>query len=269
MDLSHQRRIVEAIRLEPADEIVEIGPGTGALTQHVAGRVRRLVLVELDAGFAAELEHRFGGVPGVEVVRGDVLRLDLPGLVAAWERAKAVGNIPYRITSPLLSRLLGWRPRPAEIVFTLQKEVAERLAAPPGGKTYGALTVGVRAVADVQVLWAIPRGAFRPIPKVDSAVVRILPHAPPRLTPGEEQDLRALTRAAFGRRRKQLQTILRKHPAYALSAAEARETLSGLGIAESARPETLAPETFVELARALRRRGRPALPPPLPPPLTA
>lgn len=257
VDASHQRRIVEALRLEPQDEVVEIGPGTGALTQHLVGRVRRLVLIELDAAFAADLTRRFEGVEGVVVIASDVLRLDLCRLVRAWEKTKVVGNIPYRITSPLLSHLLGHRPRPAEIVFTLQKEVAERLAAPPGGKTYGALSVGVRAVAEVRVLGTIPKGAFRPIPKVDSAVVRIVPHAPPRLTPGEEEDLRALTRAAFGRRRKQLQTILRKHPSYALSVAEVRETLSDLGVPESARPETLPPETFVELARALHRRGRP------------
>lgn len=259
VDPSYQRRIVEALCPGAEDEVLEIGPGVGALTQHLVGRVSRLVLVELDPEFAAELQRRFGG-HGVEVLIGDALRLDLAGAVERWGAAKVVGNIPYRITSPLLGRLLGRSPRPREIVLTVQKEVADRLASPPGRKAYGALTVGVRAVADVGLLFRVPKGAFRPVPKVDSATLRIVPHDPPRLTPGEERDLRTLTRSAFGRRRKQLQTILRDAPAYRLDRSEAQAVLAELGIAPAARPETLAPETFVTLAGALRRRDRPRAP---------
>ena len=255
-DRSYQTRIVAALDPAPTDEVVEIGPGAGALTQHLAGRVRRLVLVELDDALARDLERRFGG-PDVTVVRGDALRVDLPALVERWERAKLIGNIPYRITSPLLEKILEGRPRPAEIVLTLQKEVAQRLASPEGRKSYGALTVGVRAVADVEVLFTIPRGAFRPTPDVDSATVRLRPHTPPRLTPEEERDLRALTRAAFSRRRKQIGTILRDTPAYDLAADPLHSILEELAISPRDRPETLAPERFVALARALRRLGRP------------
>ena len=255
-DPSYQARIVEAVAPEPGDEIVEIGPGAGALTHHLAGRARRLVLIELDRTLAAELERRFGPARAV-VVAGDALKVDLPGLVERWDDAKIVGNIPYRITSPLLEKILGTRPRPREIIFTLQAEVADRLAAPPGGKAYGALTVGIRAVADVEVLFRIPRGAFRPVPNVDSAALRITPHRPPRLEPADERDLRALTRAAFSRRRKQMQTILRDAPEYALSAADAHALLGEVGVPPAARPETVHPETFIRLARALRRLGRP------------
>lgn len=255
-DSSYQARIIAAIDPAPEDEVVEIGPGAGALTQHLAGRVRRLVLVELDATLAADLERRFADA-GVSVVSRDVLRVDLPALVERWDAAKVVGNIPYRITSPLLEKILRERPRPAEIVFTLQKEVAERLASPTGRKSYGALTVGVRAVADVEVLFTIPRGAFRPVPDVDSATVRLRPHVPPRLTPEEERDLRALTRAAFSRRRKQVGTILRDAPEYGLAGDDLHTLLADLGVEPQDRPETIAPETFAALARALRRLGRP------------
>lgn len=255
-DPAYQARIVEALDPGPDDEIVEIGPGGGALTRHLAGRARRLVLVELDRALAAKLERRFGPA-GAVVVAGDALRVDLPALVERWDDAKVVGNIPYQITSPLLEKILGARPRPREIVFTLQAEVADRLAAPPGRKTYGALTVGVCAVADVEILFRIPRGAFRPVPNVDSATVRITPHRPPSLEPAEERDLRTLTRAAFSRRRKQMQTILRDAPEYALSATDARALLDEGGVAPAARPETVDPETFIRLARALRRLERP------------
>lgn len=254
-DPSYQARIVRAIDPRPDDEIVEIGPGAGALTRHLVGRARRLVLVELDRELAAELERRFGSAAAV--VADDVLQVDLPALVGRWADAKVVGNIPYRITSPLLEKILRPRPRPASVVLTVQKEVAERLAAPAGRKSYGALTVGIRAVADVEILFTIPRGAFRPMPQVDSAAVRIVPHRPPRLSPEEEDDLRALTRAAFSRRRKQLQTILRDAPAYDLSPAEAHDLLDEVGLDPSARPETLDPERFVRLTRALRGVGRP------------
>ncbi|MGH7544663.1 MAG: 16S rRNA (adenine(1518)-N(6)/adenine(1519)-N(6))-dimethyltransferase RsmA [Gemmatimonadota bacterium] len=255
-DRSYQTRIVAALDPAPGDEVVEIGPGAGALTQHLAGRVRRLVLVELDASLATGLERRFPGA-GVTVVPENVLRVDLPALVERWDAAKVVGNIPYRITSPLLEKILGSRPRPARIVLTLQKEVADRLASPEGRKSYGALTVGVRAVADVEVLFTIPRAAFRPAPDVDSATVRLVPHAPPRLTPEEERDLRGLARAAFSRRRKQIGTILRDAPDYGLGIDSLRPLLADLGVSPQDRPETLAPETFVALARALRGLGRP------------
>lgn len=254
VDSSYQAKIIQALDAGPADEVVEIGPGTGALTRHLAGRVRRLVLIEMDVALAADLGRRFAGAV---VVARDALQLHLPDLVERWEDAKVIGNIPYRITSPLIDHVLAPRPRPAVILFTVQKEVADRLASPVGQKSYGALTVGVRAVADVERLFTIPRGAFRPTPEVDSATVRIRPHAPPRLSPEEERDLRALTRAAFSRRRKQLGTILRDAPPYALAADELRDVLAEVGIETKARPETLPPETFVELVRALRRRGRP------------
>jgi 16S rRNA (adenine1518-N6/adenine1519-N6)-dimethyltransferase len=174
-------------------------------------------------------------------------------------RLKVIGNIPYNITTPILFGLLERRPRPREIVLMVQKEVADRILADPGNKTYGALAVGVRAVADAERVMNVGRKSFRPIPDVESSVIRIVPHDPPRVTPQDERSLRHLTRAAFGQRRKQFQRILRD--AYGLSVEQVAALGAEVGMDLQSRPESFAPERFVHLARALRERS--ALPPDL------
>jgi 16S rRNA (adenine1518-N6/adenine1519-N6)-dimethyltransferase len=191
----------------------------------------------------------------VEIVHGDALELDLPARLERPARAKVVGNIPYNITSPLLFKLLE-RPRPAMILVMVQREVADRLLAEPGTGAYGALAVGVRSVADVERVLQVPRTAFRPVPRVDSTVVRITPHAPPRLSQGEEADLRTLVRACFQWRRKQLQKILREHPDLALDRERVERVAERTGIALTDRPETLSPERLLELSRAVVAAGK-------------
>ena len=257
IDPNIQRKIVEALDPGPADEVLEIGPGTGALTRHLAGRVRRLVAVELDDSLYEALREEFAGTPGVEILHADIMELDLREITADPATLKVIGNIPYNITSPLLFRLLDRRFRPQLVVIMVQKEVADRILAAPGERAYGALSVGVRAVADVERLFDVGRGAFRPIPEVDSTVLRIRPHRPPRLTAEEEEDLRALTRTAFGWRRKQLQKILRSAPGYGLAPAEIQEVQAATGLDLNRRPETLSPEEFTRLSRALRAIGHP------------
>ncbi|CAN5814638.1 16S rRNA (adenine(1518)-N(6)/adenine(1519)-N(6))-dimethyltransferaseRsmA [soil metagenome] len=252
VDPNIQRRIAEAIRPGPDDEVLEIGPGQGALTQHLAGTVRRLVLVELDDELARRLARQFEDRPDVEVVHADVLDVPLERISADPAGLKVIGNIPYNITTPILFALLERRPRPREIVLMVQREVADRILAPPGSKTYGALAVGVQTVADVERVMNVGKKAFRPVPDVESAVIRVVPHAPPRLTRDEEAALRALTRAAFGQRRKQFQRILRD--AYRLTHEDVSRLEGETGLDLQARPETFAPERFVELARVLRER---------------
>lgn len=250
VDVGVQRRIVGAVDPRPDDEVLEIGPGPGALTRHLAGRVRRLVLVELDDDLVARLREEHAADPSVEVVHADFLDVPLERLSADPAALKVVGNIPYNITSPILFSLLERRPRPREIVLMVQREVADRILADPGSKTYGALAVGVRAVADAERVLNVKRGSFRPAPDVDSTVIRVVPHDPPRLSEEDERDLRALTRDAFARRRKQLQRILRD--ARGLSQEEADAACAAVGVEPAVRPEGLAPETFVALARVLR-----------------
>jgi 16S rRNA (adenine1518-N6/adenine1519-N6)-dimethyltransferase len=252
IDPNVQRKIVAALGAGPGDEVLEIGPGVGALTRHLAGRVRRLVLVELDNALAARLREEFAGDPSVEVVNEDVLDVPLERITADPGRLKVIGNIPYNITTPILFGLLERRPRPAAIVLMVQREVADRILEPAGSKTYGALAVGVQAVADVSRVMNVSRDAFRPIPDVMSSVVRIVPHDPPRLTPDDEAALRELTRAAFQQRRKQFQRILRD--AYDLSVDEVAEVGRAAAMDLVQRPETFPPQKFIDLARVLRDR---------------
>jgi 16S rRNA (adenine1518-N6/adenine1519-N6)-dimethyltransferase len=257
IDPNQQRRIVAALEPAPDDIVLEIGPGQGALTRHLAGTVRRLICVELDDDLAAALAARYNGRADITVVHADFMHVDVAALVADVRTIKVVGNIPYSITSPLIFRLLERDLRPRRIVLMVQQEVAERIVARAGDPDYGALSIGVRSVAHVEKLFRVARGSFRPVPGVDSTVLRIEPIEPPPLTPAEETDLRQLTRTAFGWRRKQLQKTLRSAPEYALDAATLHTVAQETGIELEQRPEQLEPDSLIRLARALRRSGRP------------
>lgn len=257
IDPNAQRRIVDALDPSPDDEVMEIGPGHGALTRHLAERAGRLTLVELDDELARRLEAEYAGNDRVRIIHRDVLQVPLEEVTDDPSRLKVIGNIPYNITTPILFGLLERRPRPRQIVLMVQKEVADRILAPPGNKTYGALAVGVRAVADADRVMNVGRTSFRPMPDVESTVIRIVPHDPPRVTPQDERSLRHLTRAAFGQRRKQFQRILRD--AYGFSAEQVEALGREVGMDLQSRPESFPPERFLDLARALRKRS--ALPP--------
>jgi 16S rRNA (adenine1518-N6/adenine1519-N6)-dimethyltransferase len=254
VDPGLRRRIVEAVRVQPGEVVLEIGPGRGALTEGLAAEVEakggRLVLVELDDDLAAELAERYAGIPAVTVLHRSILDLPLDEITPDPSALKVVGNIPYNLTSPILFHLLE-RPRPREALLMVQKEVADRVLAPPGGREYGALSVGVRTVAEVERVLTLGPGAFRPRPKVDSTVLRIRPFRPAPLSEREEWQLRTVTRAVFQWRRKQLGKILRDHPVLGLSEAAVARALAAAGAAATDRPETLSPERFVAMARVI------------------
>lgn len=251
VDANLQRKIVAALGAGPDDEVLEIGPGRGALTRHLVGTVRRLVLVELDDDLAARLEEDLGDRDDVRVVHGDVLEIPLEEHLSDPSAVRVIGNIPYNITTPIVFRLLE-RPRPRDIVVMVQEEVADRITAKVGTKAYGALSVGVRSVADAERLFRVGRGAFRPVPGVDSAILRITPHRPERFDADQEAASRRLVRAAFQWRRKQLRRILRDHADLGYSDADIERGLAAVGAAPTDRPERLSPEGFVRLAIALQ-----------------
>ena len=257
VDPNLQRKIAGAVGGEAGDPVLEIGPGRGALTDHLVRRGVKLWAVELDDRLAASLTAEHAGNPRVTIVHGDVLRLELAALTGDWAATRVVGNIPYNIATPILFRLLS-PPCPAEIVLTVQAEVAARMLAGPGSRTYGALSVGVGLHARAAPLFKVPRKAFRPVPKVDSAVVRLTPYAPPRLSPAAAGQVRRLVRAAFSWRRKQMKTILARHPEMRPVGGSTEAVLDALnarGLSPAARPEELAPEDWVALAEALRPPG--------------
>lgn len=250
VDGNLRRRIVEETGILPGDTVLEIGPGQGALTELLAEEAHHLILVELDRDLAARLRERFRDRPTVKVVEGDILKLPLEALVEAPEDLRVVGNIPYNITTPILFHLLA-QPRPGEILLMVQKEVADRILAEPGTGDFGALTVGVQAVAAVERVLHVPPAAFRPRPKVDSAVIRICPYRPCPLTPEEETALRVLTRSLFQWRRKQLRKTLGSHPELRLPPDRVAALLEAAGAEPTQRPETVGPSGFVAMARLL------------------
>jgi 16S rRNA (adenine1518-N6/adenine1519-N6)-dimethyltransferase len=250
VDGNLQRKIVGALALEPGDDLLEIGPGKGALTKHMVGRTRNLILVELDRELAAGWEAELGMQPGVRVIQGDILEQKLTELTPRVEELKVVGNIPYNITTPILFFLLK-RPRPKEILLMVQKEVADRILASPGGSAFGALTVGVQSVAKVERVLKVPSSAFRPAPAVDSTVIRVTPLRPEPLSLAEEESLRELTRAAFQQRRKQFQSILRGHSSWRIGHEEVALLEEETGFDLKRRPETFSPQDFIRLSRAL------------------
>lgn len=242
------RRIAAATSAGPGDTVLEIGPGPGGLTAALAATGARVVAIEKDAELIAPLAAR---IPSVVVAEGDALDLDWHALAGA-ERFIVAGNIPYNITSPLIDKALE-PPMPVRVVFLVQKEVAERVAAPPGQGSYGALSVGVQAVARVERLFAVPAGAFVPPPKVDSAVLRLTPLDNPLILPAERARFRTMVVGLFGLRRKQLLRALRELTGWPADRCET--ALRAAGVVGSARAETLAPSDFARLFRVLVDEG--------------
>ena len=235
-------KIADAAAIEPTDTVVEIGPGRGALTDLLVERAGRLVAIEYDRALAAQLRVRYALRKNVEIVAADVLTIRLPDI--AGEKFKLIGNVPYYITTPILFQALE-RPRPELAVYLVQREVAERLTAAPGSGEFGALTVNVGAVADAEMLFTVPAGAFRPPPKVESAVIRVTPKRDPLVAPDQEEGFRSFVQSVFSMRRKQMQRILRS--VWSLDQQGADQRLATIGIDPTARPETLSVADFARL----------------------
>lgn len=236
-------RIADALDAGPDDTVLEIGPGPGGLTGALVERAGRVIALEKDHELVPTLRERF---PGIAVVEGDALDLDWHAL--AGPRFLVAGNIPYNITSPLIDKALT-PPRPERVVFLVQKEVADRVTAAPGGSAYGALSVGVQAVARAERLFTVPAGAFQPRPKVDSAVLRLTRRDPPLVPDAEVGRFRRLVVGTFAYRRKQLGRALRELTGWPPEAVVA--ALAQAGLDPQARPETVAPAGFVALLAAL------------------
>jgi 16S rRNA (adenine1518-N6/adenine1519-N6)-dimethyltransferase len=228
--------------------VLEIGPGLGGLTAAIAARAGRVVAIEKDRSLVPALRERF---PMVGVLEADALAADWPEAAGTRDYLLA-GNIPYNITSPLIEKALE-PPRPRRVVFLVQREVAERITAPVGTREYGALTVGVQAQAGVELLFRVPAGAFRPRPRVDSAVIRLVPLAEPAVPDHRRRAFRRLVVGLFGFRRKQLIRGIRELTGWSPEAASA--ALARADLAPGVRPETLAVAQFAALLGALVDAG--------------
>lgn len=240
-------RIAGALELAGPEHVIEIGPGRGALTAHLAGRAARLTCVEVDRDLVAGLRERFGSTPGWSIVEGDILDVDLDAL--AGGPFVLVGNVPYNITTPIIFHALESTGM-QRAVFLVQREVAARLVALPGSETYGALTVNVALTCAVETVASVPAGAFFPRPKVQSAIIRLTPLAKPLVSGDVAAPLRTFVTGLFGQRRRQLVRALRTVGDLPAEVAQAIVEMAKLPAA--VRAEELSPADFVRLFAAFR-----------------
>jgi len=238
------QRILDTIDPQPGQAVVEIGPGLGALTGELIARAGAITAVEIDRDLAARLRERFAPAQ-LDLVEGDALALDWATLAQRLGGSlRIVGNLPYNVSTPLLFALLPIAEHVCDQHFMLQREVVERMAAAPGSKDYGRLSVMLQWRYRVERLFNVAPGAFHPVPKVQSSIVRLRP-LPPELLPAVAlEDLAAMVAAAFGQRRK----TLRNAVASLLSEAQIEQA----GVDPGARAETLDVAAFVRLCRAAR-----------------
>lgn len=236
-------RIIRSISPQDGDILVEIGPGQGALTLPLLEQMPRLTVVELDRDLVARLQILQQQFPGLTIVEGDALRFDFAQLAQGDGSLRVVGNLPYNISTPLIFHLLRSAALIKDMHFMLQKEVVERMAAAPGSRDYGRLSVMVQYFCQVDSLFGVPPECFHPRPKVDSAIVRLKPYRELPVVADDFDLFKRVVNTAFQHRRKTLRNTLRN-----LVPAEA---LEGLDVDLSRRPEVLSLSEFVTLANQL------------------
>lgn len=236
-------------RLRRGDQILEIGAGDGTITRSLAAEAERVIAVETDRRCLARLRQEFPAGGGVEVVEADILSYDLNGL-APLSPLKVVGDLPYNIATAVLNRLLDRRELFSVMILMFQKEVALRLTAREGSKAYGSLSLATQHRAEVEIIRIVPPGAFRPPPKVDSALVRVAPREESPLTAKEDAVFARLIEGAFRHRRKTMVNSLSR-AGFHRSAQEVLEILSEHSIDPRVRAEQLSYVQFLELARRL------------------
>lgn len=239
------RQIVRAIAAKPENNLVEIGPGKGAITEQLLEDCPNLHVIELDRDLIPMLTIQFERYEGFKIHQTDALKFDFAELASTDRPLRIVGNLPYNISTPLIFHLISYHTLISDMHFMLQKEVVERMAASPHEKAYGRLSVMVQYYCQVEPLFSVPPESFRPIPKVESAIVRLTPHKT-LPNPAENLDLlQRLVNMAFQQRRKTLRNTLKKFIPDSI--------INTLEIDTSARPENVSVKEFVELSNQLNQ----------------
>ena len=236
------RKIIEAIRPAEGDRMVEIGPGLGAMTEPLMARLPHLHVVEIDRDLIARLKEAHSPEK-LTIHEGDALKFDFGSLVADGAPLRVVGNLPYNISTPILFHLADYAEKVKDMTFMLQKEVIMRMVAEPGTEEYGRLSVMLQYRFEMERLFLVPPGAFNPAPKVESAVVRMIPRPPRELTAADAGLLEEVVKAAFSQRRKMLRNNLRE--------SLGEEDWGALGIDPKRRAEELAVGDYVRIANRL------------------
>lgn len=249
-------KIILAADIQPDDAVLEIGPGRGALTGHLAERAGRLLLVEFDHALAAWHRSQFKDYERVTVIDGDVLKVDLASLLSVTpQKWKVVANLPYNISTEVLFRLIKVHERLSRMTLMLQKEVGDRLASAPDCPDYGVTTVLLGLWFDISREFVVPPGCFHPSPKVDSAVLTFTPLSSPRAEVGSEDIFRNVVKSSFSMRRKTLANCLKS--AECTRDIDLTALLAECEIDGKRRGETLSLAEFARLSRWLSERDRP------------
>jgi 16S rRNA (adenine1518-N6/adenine1519-N6)-dimethyltransferase len=243
-------KIIDVAGLDEDDIVLEIGPGLGALTIPLAGKVRHLIAIELDNELCQKLKNIFSDTPHVQVVQGDALQIDYEKLIPA-KKMKVVANLPYYLAIPILLRLLEVRRLFSEMTLMFQKEVAVRIVAKPGGKDYGLLSVSCQLFSDVTWCFTIPPQAFKPPPQIDSAVLKFKVLENPKFQLKDLNHFFELVKCVFSQRRKTLRNTLKSHLNVIHSTQLLDKALAELNIDPYLRGEALSTERYVQLSNYL------------------
>ncbi len=239
--------IVAAMNLLAGDEVLEIGPGRGILTQILLDHGASVTAVEIDPSLAGTLQARWKS--SFRLINSDFLDINLHEIFPdISKKIKVIGNLPYAVTSPILQKVMAWNGWSSS-VFMVQKEVAERIRSMPGNKSYGVLTVSVQAKCRAEKVFDVPPEAFRPVPKVDSSVLRLTPLERPKISPQNEEKFFKAVKACFAQRRKMAANSLAG--ALNLTAEQARQALLKAHLSPTARAETYSVDDFVRLSEVL------------------
>lgn len=241
-DTHYVDKIVMAVNPKAGDRLVEIGPGQGAITFPLLRKHPELTVIEFDRDLIAPLTAAAAPLGELTIIHRDVLQVNFSELAEPGKQIRLVGNLPYNISSPILFHALDHAAAISDMTFMLQKEVVDRMAAGPGSKVYGRLSVMLQAYCRVDSLFIVPPGAFRPPPKVDSAVARLVPHDPASVGINDHARFAEVVRAAFGQRRKTLRN--------ALNGVCTPEQFEAAGVRPDARAEQIEVAQFIALANA-------------------
>ncbi len=245
------RKICATAKLNEEDEVIEIGPGKGSLTEHLARSAAKVTAIEKDERLRIFLDEKLGEYENLRFVYGDALKIDL-GHFCGEGKVKLISNLPYNISTRILLKLLDERELFSRIVVMLQKEVAQRISSPKGQKSYGSISVLLQSCFRVELAFGVSRHAFYPVPDVDSAVVVLDPLETPAFLASNEKIFRTVTRHAFSSRRKTIRNSLGNF--FGIETVE--RALSRAGIDQGRRAESLSVEEFVELADSFHRTGQ-------------
>lgn len=239
------KRIISFSGITQDDTVVEIGPGHGTLTAMLSRAAKKVIAIELDSALYERLKEKLVGFGNIELVNADALKYNFEGI----GNFKVVANIPYYITTPIIFRLIECREHLRSMTVMVQKEVAERIAAKCGSKAYGILSIMIQYYGNTKIGFVVPRGAFRPVPKVDSAVVHIDIYNEPAVKVPDEQMFFRVIKTCFSQRRKMLSNSLKP----ITGDIDASDILTSAGIDPKRRPETLSLSEFARLAEIVKR----------------